>query len=78
VTRIVECYSGVAYDERPEAFLWEGERRKVDRVVAASRTPAGKRFDVMDDRSEHFILTYDSLPDQWRVIPGSGRETRSR
>lgn len=76
MTRVVECYSGIAYAERPAAFLWEGERRAVKRVVAGSSTPAGRQFDVLDDKCEHFILTYDSLQDRWRVIPGSVREAR--
>jgi hypothetical protein len=67
--RTVECYSGVAYADRPTAFRWRRERRAVERVLAAGTTPAGKTFVVVDDREETFLLTYDSRPDRWRVEP---------
>jgi hypothetical protein len=76
VIRAVECYSGIEYAERPAAFRWQRERRAVTRVITEERTPAGKRFLVLDDRTERFILTYESLPDRWSIEPARKAEGR--
>lgn len=73
----VECYSGIEYAERPAAFRWRRDRRTVARVITEERTPAGKRFLVVDDRADQFILSYESLPDRWRVEPVRGTEERA-
>jgi len=67
--RTVECYSGIAYADRPTAFRWRGVRRAVERVLAAGTTPAGKTFVVEDERGEVFLFAYESRPDRWRVEP---------
>jgi hypothetical protein len=67
--RAVECHSGIEYAERPTAFRWQRERRMVERIVSEQVLPDGKRFVVADDRGDCFTLTYESLPDRWRVKP---------
>jgi hypothetical protein len=71
VKRIVECYSGIAYADRPTAFFWRRERRMVDRIRSRARTPDGERFDVLDGRGDAFILSYNRLHDTWQVEPAS-------
>jgi hypothetical protein len=70
VSRIVECYSGVEYADRPTAFFWRLKRHVVDRICSRALTPDGDRFEVLDDRGEAFILSYNRLHDIWLVKPG--------
>lgn len=71
MSEAVECYSGVEYAERPVAFFWQAERRTVRRICAETRTPTGKRFTVVDEKEERFLLTYDSSRQEWLVTPAN-------
>lgn len=74
----VECHSGYAYAERPDAFTWEGERLEVAEVLGSWRTPDGKRFRVRTTEGLSFDLLYQEAEDEWRIemiqIRDHGRE----
>jgi len=65
----VECYSGVEYAERPTAFIYEGRRLPVDRIVDRWRVPGGKGFRVKTPDGQTFDLFYAELYDEWRIHP---------
>lgn len=64
---IVECHSGAAYAERPTAVVWEGQRRKVERILARRRLPAGPTFRVLLEDGRILELQYDDSLDTWRI-----------
>ena len=70
VKDLVECYSGHEYAERPLAFTWQGERMKVDKIVAEAVTPNGKSFKVTAENGQQFTLRYDQQNDCWMISPG--------
>jgi hypothetical protein len=68
---LVECHSGTEYAEDPRRFFWEGEWRKVIRVVVRRRMPDGKQFVVEEERHELFVLTFDPERGEWMIRPGT-------
>jgi len=58
MTDIVECYSGSAYGEKPEAFSWEGQRYTVAEVLSEGRTPQTKWFRVRTEAGDLFELSH--------------------
>lgn len=64
---IVECYSGIAYAERPIAIHWQGERLEVAEIEARWRIPGGRRFRVRTADNRLFELFYGELYDEWRI-----------
>jgi hypothetical protein len=70
---MVECYSSARYAERPVAFVYEGQRLKVERILNRRRLPGGISFTVLtQDRA--FELYYDELEDQWSISLTSGQQ----
>jgi hypothetical protein len=69
VDRLVECYSGTEYAQRPEKFSWQGEWRTVVRIRAERRLPGGKQFEVEDGEQGIFLLEYEEAGDRWTVRP---------
>ena len=67
--KIVECYAGYRYPERPRVLLWEGERVEVEEVERQWRTPSGPTFRVHTSDGRRFALTYDEIADTWNVQP---------
>ncbi len=67
VNRVVECYAGHRYPERPRAFLWEGERLTVKEIEQQWRTPSGPSFHVRTADGRRFILAYDEAADEWSI-----------
>jgi hypothetical protein len=65
--KLVECYSGTAYAERPVALSWEGTRLEVSEVLNSWQTPAGKAFRVCTTDGRAFELAYDEFADRWSV-----------
>ena len=68
-TATVWCRSERHYAERPVAFLWEGQRRRVVRVVAQWREPAGPAFHVLADDNWLYELRYDEAHQTWTITP---------
>lgn len=66
---IVECHSGFAYAERPVALTWEGQRLKVDSLLAAWQTPGERRFRVRTCDLRLFDLAYCEADDSWKIQP---------
>jgi len=64
---IVECYSGHTYAQEPRAFVWHGERRVVQVVKRAWRTPEGPHFLVCTEEGGFFEMAYDEAEDVWSV-----------
>lgn len=65
--RLVECYSGATYAERPVAVHWQGQRLVVEQVLRSWRTPQGPGFDVVVADGRKFHLSYDEPSDTWHV-----------
>lgn len=63
----VWCYAGGSYAQRPQAFLWQGQRLEVAAVTAEWRTPDGKTFLVRTPNGQIFKLVYNHQPDDWQV-----------
>lgn len=63
----VECYSGVAYAERPVAVYWQAQRLVVEQVLRSWRTPQGLGFDVVVIDGRRFHLSYDESSDTWHL-----------
>lgn len=70
----VECYSGYTFAERPMAFVWEGRRYRVERVLRQWRSPDGSGFRVLTFDGAQFQLAYDKNQDRWflHLPPGAG------
>jgi hypothetical protein len=65
----VECYASSRYPERPQVFLWEGERLKVKEVERQWRTPSGPVFRVRIADGRRFTLAYDEVVGSWAIRP---------
>jgi hypothetical protein len=65
VTVQVECYSGSAYAERPEALFWQGTRIKILKILKTWRTPDGKAFTVELETGSVATLFYNEQIDTW-------------
>jgi hypothetical protein len=65
----VECHAGHTYPQRPTAFTWEGERHRVEAVLAEWRTPEQKIFRVRTIQGATFDLTYDFERETWQIVP---------
>lgn len=64
----VWCYSSHTYAVEPQAFMLNGSRHAVTRVLARWRTPAGPGFRVSSDCGE-ILLTYREETDTWHIEP---------
>ena len=65
----VECRAGHAYPERPTAFTWDGERHRVEMILAEWRTPEQKVFRVRTEQGAVFELAYEFSRAIWQVKP---------
>lgn len=61
----VEFYSGTRYGERPQAFLWRGERIEIEAIDKQWRSPFGEHFQVRTTLGRRYHLVYDRESDQW-------------
>jgi hypothetical protein len=59
MTDNVECHSGSAYGERPEAFTWQGKRYPIREILSQGQTPLAKWFRVQTDAGDFFELSYN-------------------
>ena len=69
MAKIVSCYAGSRYPERPRAFLWEGQWLEVAEVERRWRTPDGPVFRVRSSDGRRFALAYEEAGDNWIVEP---------
>jgi hypothetical protein len=65
---LVECHSGFDYAEYPVAFHWEGQRIKIETIIAEWRTPEQKIFRIQTEDGGIFKLVYDQTLDAWDVV----------
>jgi len=75
ITVTVECYSGYTFAERPIAFLWDGRRHRVERVLKRWRSPDGPGFRVLTAAGAQFELIYGQARDEWTLYIPPGSET---
>jgi hypothetical protein len=64
----VECYSGSRHAERPVSFDYLGQKRVVEAVVKAWRSPTALHFHVKTQEDETFELRYDERADEWSIF----------
>jgi hypothetical protein len=64
---LVECHSGFAYEDRPVALTWEGQRLEIVRILDEWRTPYGKRYYVRTNDGREFKLAYSLATVVWQV-----------
>ena len=72
----VECYSGYKANERPVAFTFEKQRRRVAEIVdrwyeggVEGGRPEVDYFKVRTIEGDIFLLRYLSLSDSWSIQP---------
>ena len=68
--KLVECYSGIEYAERPRALVWNGTQYKIAKIQARWLTPEEKFFRVQTVSNREFILCYKHRIDTWEIMPG--------
>jgi hypothetical protein len=64
---IVECHSGFAYTDKPQAFIWEGRRLLIAMILAQGRTPQVRWFRVVTKDRQVFELSYHEETDGWQI-----------
>lgn len=67
MNRIVECYSGSEYAERPTALTWQGVRLEIAEILKRWRQPGERCFRVRTQDDRLFELIYVESLDQWRI-----------
>lgn len=67
MNRVVTCYSGVRYAERPVALQYGGDRLKVDKILRTWREPDAVHFFVRTSDGRFFRLMYKETADRWWV-----------
>jgi hypothetical protein len=67
MSELVECHSGFAYEDRPVALTWEGQRLEIVWVLAEWRTPGKKYFHVCTTSGREFRLDYNMGTAVWQV-----------
>jgi hypothetical protein len=63
----VECHSGYTYAEKPVAIDLGSERFEVLEIISESRTPSGKKFQVLLKNGREIELDYDEDKDMWEL-----------
>ncbi|MPN45675.1 hypothetical protein SDC9_193244 [bioreactor metagenome] len=61
----VECYSGSAYGERPQALIWKGRHVRVEEVLDTRQNPNGKAFTLLLAGAMQIELEYDQAKEVW-------------
>jgi hypothetical protein len=69
---LVECHSSSAYDERPVALTWDGQRLEIIETLADWRTPGEHHFRVRTRDQRTFELAYRAADNTWQIQPISG------
>jgi hypothetical protein len=64
---LVECHSGFAYTDQPRAFIWEGLRLRVAKILTQGRTPQVKWYRVITEDRQVFELSYHEETDDWQI-----------
>jgi hypothetical protein len=67
MVEIVECHSGFAYEDRPVAFIWDGQRQEILRVLTEWRSPEYKLFIVGTTGNLVFRLAYHLATERWEI-----------
>ena len=67
VPELVECLSGSAYADKPLAFTWQGQRHRVEKILAEGRTPQVKWFKVTTGSGAAFELSWSEETGNWQI-----------
>lgn len=67
MAELVACRSNVEYAEHPMTLSWEGQRLKIEAILARWRTPEGKFFRVRTQDGQFFELHYQQAADAWQI-----------
>ena len=64
----VICYSGYTYAERPESFIWQGNKYGIKEIEKEWLEPGEKYFQVRTENNKLFRLCYNEADDKWSMI----------
>lgn len=71
----VEAYCGYRANERPLAFVWNGQRHEIEEIIdrwyqggVSARDQKLDYFKVRTRDGQKYILRYNSLFDTWSVL----------
>ena len=64
----VKCYSGHAYAERPQSFLWHDAEYEVEEIKKGWLEPGERHFHVRTGDNKLFQLCYNEKDEQWSLI----------
>jgi hypothetical protein len=67
MSELVECHSDYAYEERPIALIWDGQRLEIVSILAEWRTPENKCFRVLTSNGLEFELSYREATNDWHI-----------
>jgi hypothetical protein len=64
---LVESRSDLNFADTPLAFYWEGQRLKVESILARWLAPQGRGFRVKAGGSQVYELFYDEVEEEWHI-----------
>jgi hypothetical protein len=63
----VQCYSGHKADERPIAFILDGNKLMVEKIIDQWRSPEFEFFKVLADDGKGYLLRNDYRNGGWAL-----------
>ena len=69
----VRCYSGYTFAEKPEYFIWQGNRYDIQEIEKEWFEPGEKCFQVRAENNKMFRLCYNEANDRWSMIGAEER-----
>ena len=63
----VTCYSGYTYAEKPESFVWQGNKYNVQKIEREWLEPGKKCFRVRTENHKIVRLCYNEANDRWSM-----------
>lgn len=64
---LVECRSDLNFADAPLAFYWEGQRLKIEDILARWLTPQGRGFRVKVGGNHVYELFYNEVEEEWHI-----------
>ena len=68
----VICEAGYSGCDYPKAFIWQGHKLSVERVIKEWREPDSKHFMVAAANGSHFELVFSETRYLWKISEVSG------
>ena len=63
----VQCYSGYKADEKPVAFVLDGRKLMVEKIIDRWRSPEFEYFKVIADDGKGYVLKNDYRKGGWAL-----------